>query len=249
MDPHRTPHDIAEAVLTLTDTPATDDDPTVPAHQLVRASTRLLPVDAARVFLVDGRAQLISVAATPGIERDDRLGKRAREGPSHECVRVGETVSCPDLIHDSEPWLDFARQARDDGFRSIHAVPLAHHTEVIGCLNLLGRRPGPLTDADQLTARQLAAAATIGLLNRRTLLRLLTVNAQLQQALTSRVVIEQAKGRLAERHRVTMDAAFARLRQYSRRTRTPLRCVAQDVIDNHFDPPELPSRGSCSAYR
>jgi hypothetical protein len=249
MDPHRTPHDLAEAVLALTDTPAADEDPVLPAQELVRASTRLLAVDAARVFLVDARAQLISVAATPDVGHADQLCASAREGPSQECVHAGEAVSCSDLAEDAVPWLDFARQAREDGFRSIHALPLAHHAEVIGCLNLLRRRPGPLSDADQLSARQLATAATIGLLNRRTILRFVTVNAQLQQALTSRIVVEQAKGLLAERHGVTVEAAFARLRQHSRRTRTPLRRIAQDVIDNHVDPPELPARGSCTRHR
>jgi GAF domain-containing protein len=249
MDPHRTPHDIADAVLALTDTSAPDDDPAVPARQLVRASTQLLGVDAARVFLVDGRAQVVSVAALPDDVPAEQLCARAREGPGGECVRVGEAVSCPDLTHDCVPWLAFARQARDDGFRSIHAVALAHHAEIVGCLNLLRRRPGPFTDVDQLAARQLAAAATIGILHRRALLRVVTVNAQLQQALDDRVVIEQAKGCLAERHGATMDEAFARMRQYARRTRTPLRCIAHDVVDNRFDPPGRSPRGRRIAHR
>lgn len=130
---------------------------------------------------------------------------------------------------------EFTRLAREEGFRSVHAEPLQLRGEVVGALNVLRFRPGLLSAEHQRQARQLAAGAAIGLLHRRALHRVATVAAQLQEALDSRVEIEQAKGALIERHGLEPGVAFERLRSAARRRGTPLRRLAREVLDRRID--------------
>ena len=232
MDSQTTWNDVAAAVLALTDTQAGDDDPVTPLYELALASTGLLAVDAAAVFLLDGHGRLVPVAADPdGARRIDQHQDPCRPGPCEECIDAGSAVSCSDLTTDDAPWREFARGARGQGFRAVHAVPLARGNDVIGALVLLRRVAGFLTPTDQASARHLAAAAAGGILDRRAVCGLRSENAQLRHALQSRVTIEQAKGFLVGRLGLGPDEAFLGLRQYARSHRSPLRDVAQAVID------------------
>ena len=243
MEPQHTQNDVTEAVLALTDTRAVDDDPVTPLHDLALASTDLLAVDAAAVFLVDGLGRLVPVAAVPaGTEQVDQVQDHCRSGPCQDCVHAGGAVSCSDLTRDGAPWQEFGRGVRAEGFRAVHAVPLARGAEVIGCLVLLRRVAGALSSTEQSSARHLATAAASGILHRRDVQGLLTRNAQLEHALESRIAIEQAKGCLVGRHDLTPDEAFARLRQYARSHRERLHDVAQAVIDGELDPPRTARR-------
>jgi GAF domain-containing protein len=244
MDLQSTRNEIAETVLALTDTGATDDEPAGRLRVLALASTDLLAVDAAVVFLLDGHGRLRPAAANPAdTDQIDQLQGRCRPGPCEDCVHAGSPVSCSDLTRDSPPWEDFARGARAGGFRAVHAVPLARGSEVLGCLVVLRRVAGPLTQADQTSARHLAAAAACGIVRHRVLQGLLAENAQLEGALQSRITIEQAKGCLIGRHGLSPDEAFVSLRQYARSHRTCIRDVAQAVIDGRLDPARtIPTR-------
>lgn len=144
-------------------------------------------------------------------------------------------MNCPDLDRESERWSLFVRQARDAGFRAVHAAPLRLRSDVVGGLLLFRRRVGLLSDVDQRAARILATAAATGLLHRRAVRDRETVNGQLRQALTSRIAIEQAKGFLVGRYDLTPDAAFLLLRAYARPRRQRLINVAQAVLDRRID--------------
>jgi hypothetical protein len=112
--------------------------------------------------------------------------------------------------------------------------------QVIGALNLFAAAPGPLDPADLRIGQALADVATIGLLQQRTVRRREAVSEQLQAALNSRVAIEQAKGKLAERLGIDMDRAFAMLRDYARNSNLRLTDVARDFVDGataDFPPP------------
>jgi hypothetical protein len=113
----------------------------------------------------------------------------------------------------------------------VHALPLRLRGEAIGAMNLFHHQPGPLPATDLELGQALADVATIGILQERAIRRGEVLNEQLQTALNSRILIEQAKGVLAEHGNLTMVTAFDRLRSYARRHNLRLSAVAQQVID------------------
>ena len=229
---------VAETMLSLADTGGPCFDPAELLYALTTASVRLLEVDAAAVLLIDEHGRLVPVAATNDSTVElENLQVQVRQGPCLECTRTREAVRSADLDVDAHRWPEFVRLARQEGFRSVHAEPLCLRGQVVGGLNLLRARTGLLPGEDQMQAQQLACAAAIGLLHRRALNHVETVRAQLQHALASRIDIEQAKGAFAERHGLTPEAAFERLRSEARRCRVPLRQIARAVLDK---PPDSP---------
>jgi GAF domain-containing protein len=128
-------------------------------------------------------------------------------------------------------WPRLAPHAREVGFESVSALPMRLRTEVIGALNLLSATPGPLSPEDQQVAQALADIATIGKLRERALNDRRIVTSQLEGALESRIVIEQAKGIVAERTHVGIDAALELLRGYARTRNRLLRQTANEIID------------------
>ena len=235
----RAPRDelIAEVVVALADTVHEDFDVADVLYTLTTACTELLDVDAAGMLLIDDKGRLIPVAAThDGSEHLERLQILAQEGPCYEAVRSVKAVSSTDLDQDAGRWPAFVGQARAEGYRAAHAEPVALRGEVVGGLNLFRTRPGPLPPSDERIAHFLSTAAALGILHRRAHRDAETVNGQLQRALESRVVIEQAKGVLVERHDLEFTTAFARLRSHARNTGQTLVVVARAVLDGSLDP-------------
>jgi ANTAR domain-containing protein/GAF domain-containing protein len=162
------------------------------------------------------------------------------QGPCLECFRTGRAVTATDLAGPALRWPRFAEAAARAGFRSVEALPMRLRDQVIGALNLFGAGPGRFDPADLRIGQALADVATIGLLHERNVRRRETVAEQLQGALNSRVVIEQAKGKLAERLSIDMDRAFKMLRDYARNSNQRLTDVARDFVDGataDFPPP------------
>jgi hypothetical protein len=148
-----------------------------------------------------------------------------------DAFRTAAAVVNADLGANRQRWPNFAEAAQATGFVSVHALPLRLRATVIGALNLFCSRPGPLTAADVRTGQALADVATIGILAQRSMHQSDLLSVQLQQALNSRVAIEQAKGVLAERLRITLDAAFVLLRAHARNHNLRLSDLARDVAD------------------
>ena len=162
-----------------------------------------------------------------------------------ECFRTATPVSVADLSEAADRWPRFAAALADRGsYRSVHALPLRLRGEPIGALNLFHRRPGPLPAADLALAQALADVATIGILSELAINRGEVLNEQLQTALNSRVIIEQAKGVLAERGSICMDAAFDRLRGYSRHHNLKLSDVGRQIIESDLAAAVLAGRPS-----
>lgn len=227
---------LTETVLSLTDTGGDEFDPAELLYVLTTACVRLLDVDAAAVLLVDEDDTLVPVAATHDItDQLEKLQILERQGPCLECVGSGAQVSSAELAIENDRWPEFVRLAGEEGFRSVHAQPLALRGEVVGALGLLRCQAGLLGTEDRRDAEQLATAAAIGLLHRRALHHLETVKEQLQHALESRIDIEQAKGALVERHGLTPAAAFEQLRRTARQRRIPVRELAREVIGKPVD--------------
>jgi GAF domain-containing protein len=199
---------------------------------LTMLSTRcveLLDADAAGILLADHDGVMHVVAASSEQARLLELFQiQNEEGPCHECFSTGEAVVDGSLS--TGRWPRFAAEATAAGYLTVQAYPLRLRHETIGTLNVFRSRHVQETDDDLLVAQALADAAAIAILHDAAMREALVVTAQLQTALNSRIAIEQAKGVVAERHELGMDAAFARLRTYARSHNQPLSDVAAAVV-------------------
>ena len=228
---------LAETFVTLADTLVDDYDVVDLLDRLVCACVALLGVTAAGLLLEDQKGHLTVMASS---SEESRLLEvfqlQNDEGPCLDCVRTGTTVTSGDLAGDRDRWPRFVPAARVAGFHSVAAAPMRLRAQTIGALNLFHGRPEPVPLADQRLAQALADVATIGILQQRSAHRSAMLAEQLQAALDSRVVIEQAKGVLAERNRVGIDEAFAALRQHAGNHNLKLTALALAVIRGDVDP-------------
>ena len=162
---------------------------------------------------------------------------QSHEGPCQVCYRLGQPVVNADLTQAADKWPGFAPRAVASGYNSVHAFPLRLRGEVIGALNLFSREAGTVSDQDASIVQALADVATIGLLQERAIDRGEVLTEQLQGALNTRIIVEQAKGVLVRMHTITPEAAFARLRTYSRDHHVRLTEVAAALVS---DPSSVP---------
>lgn len=202
-------------------------------HLLTARCAEILKVDAAGLLLVDQHGVLNMVAATTEQARLVELFQLENsEGPCLDSFRSGQLVRCADLSAATDRWPLFARAARDAGFGAVYAIPMRLREETIGGLNLFSNVAGGPGDDQLQVAQALADVATIGLLHERTMRRHEVLTEQLQTALNSRILIEQAKGVLAERLGSSVDQAFDTLRKYARSHNRRLIDLAAAVVDN-----------------
>lgn len=234
-----TPRDarLAQHFVTLADTLVDDFDLVELLDQLVRSCVDVLDVDASGLLLIDQQRSLHPVASSTEQTRMLELFQLQNdEGPCLECVHTGLPVGVPDLSLAHDLWPRFARAATRSGFRSVYALPMRLRGETIGSLNLFLSNRAPLDDAEVRVAQALADVATIGILQQRSLQRASQLAEQLQGALTTRIVIEQAKGVLAEYGGIDMEGAFAALRAYARSTNTKLGDAAGALVRGQTSP-------------
>lgn len=223
---------LVNAFVNLADTLVTDYDVIDLLHRLVETCTQLLAVDTAGILLSDGRGQLQVMAyTTEGVRLLELLQLQSHEGPCLDCITTGQPVSAPDLTEAVTRWPRFIPRALQEGFNAVHAVPMRLRTTTIGGLNLFATHTGPLPADDQRVAQALAHVATIGILHERAIRHAEVLAEQLQTALNSRIVVEQAKGVLAERAGLDFGTAFTLLRAYARTNRLRLSTVARRVVD------------------
>lgn len=222
---------LADVFVEMADTLVDEFDMIEFLHVLTARCVQLLGVSAAGLLLTDQQDTLQVVAASSERTRLLELFQlQTDQGPCVDCFRTGQPVSVADLPSAGR-WPRFAAAAAEVGFAAVHAVPMRLRTEVIGALNLFDTAPGPLDVAKLRIGQALADVATIGLLQQRAIHRRDTLTEQLQTALDNRVLIEQAKGVLAERLHLDMDEAFALLRRYARNHHRRLSDLAQAVVD------------------
>ncbi|WP_405582832.1 ANTAR domain-containing protein [Streptomyces sp. NBC_01092] len=192
----------------------------------------MLDASAAGVLLADRDGRLRVMAASDEQVRLLELFQLQNdEGPCLECFRTAVPVIVPDLGTATARWPRFAVAAQRSGFGAVQALPMRLRDEIVGALNLFRTTPGPFDPAATPVAQALADVATISLLQQRTTQRSTVLNEQLQTALNSRVLIEQAKGKLAERQDIDMEQAFTALRGYARAHNRRLADVARALID------------------
>lgn len=226
---------LVDAFLAATDTLVADYDVVEMLQTLVEDVADLFGADAAGIMLANQQGELEVVASTS--EESALLGLlqlESGEGPCVEAYREGTTIVVEDREEMRRRWAHFASEAERAGFAAVHSVPLRIGDTVLGSMNLFRTEPGLLDDRDALAARALTDVATISIMQQRSSDQAAVAQQQLQQALDSRVVIEQAKGFLAHTHRIEVDEAFALLRRHARTNRLRLHDVARDVVERRL---------------
>ena len=198
---------------------------------LVHSCVDVLGATAVGLLLADEHDELSVVATTSERSRLVELMQLSSgAGPCLDCFATGAVVSVPDIAESGASWPAFRSEAIEQGLLSVHAIPMRLRGTVIGALNIFGDEPGALSPEDVSVAQGLADIATIGILHEREMRESTIARDQLQYALDSRVVIEQAKGVLSQLHDVEMDVAFRTLRSYARSHSLSLRSVSEQVV-------------------
>ena len=230
-------HWLATTMVELTDTLVDDFDLVALLSTLVERCSELVGDGEVGLVLDDQRGNLRPVASSTERMRLMELFEIQRDqGPCQDSYRTGQQVTnCPLDDAAAQRWPEFTERAVEAGFRMVHAVPLRYRDATVGAVNVFQAEPRPLDDIDVSLLQALADTATIALLQDRAVSEATELAAQLQQALTSRVVIEQAKGVLAERWNLDIDEAFDVLRQLARARGLRLTEVAGDVIEGEID--------------
>jgi transcriptional regulator with GAF, ATPase, and Fis domain len=228
---------VARSLVSLADTLIDEFDLAEFLHMLVEQCVDLLDVAAAGVLLVDQHGGVrMAAASSEKAELLELFAVETSNGPCVECVRTGRPVASVDLASDAARWPRFAAAAQACGFTAAHALPMRLRREVIGTLSLLNAEPGALSPMSSQLGQALADVATIGILHQRTIGQAEIVTEQLQTALNTRVIIEQAKGMLSARSgTLTTEQAFHALRGYARAHNQRLSDLARKVIDNTAD--------------
>ena len=235
--PSRREQLLAGAFVELADTLVADYDVLDFLHGLAARCVDLLDIDAAGLMLADPHGVLrVAASSSEQVRLLELYELQNEEGPCLECFASGAAVSSDDLTNgDGARWPHFGSEAMSAGFRSVLALPLRLRSETIGALNMFRSGTGPLGSLDRSLAQALADVATIGILQERGSQRREVLARQLQDALTSRVVIEQAKGVIAERLGMHVDEAFDLMRSHARSRNEKLSDVAGRVVSRELD--------------
>lgn len=227
---------LTDTFVTLADTMVKDFDVVDFLSLLTRRCVELFDAGEAGLMLADpeGHMQLVA-SSSHQMRLLELLELQHDQGPCPEAYRTGTAVQVPDL-HDAETrWPKFVGPALEAGYLSALALPLRLRDETIGALNLLRVEAGTLPNDDITTAQALADVATIGILQHRAATESNLLSEQLQYALDSRVIIEQAKGAIAQKLDLSTDEAFNALRRYSRSRNLRLVDVASAVVNRGLD--------------
>ncbi|MFZ3558858.1 MULTISPECIES: ANTAR domain-containing protein [unclassified Streptomyces] len=223
---------VTAAFIDLADTLVADFDPADFLYRVAEHCMMLLDIADAGVMLAVQAGPLRLVAAT---SEDVRLVELfeldASEGPCYSSFHTAVPVDHPLTATPTPRWPRFSARAYRAGYASVHATPVRLRSETIGVLNLFRRSRGRLSEADRALARALADATAISLLQQTTLDQHRTLQNQLERALETRTIIEQAKGFLTARHAIDPDTAFHWLRTHARHHRIRIADLARDIVN------------------
>lgn len=224
------------AFVTLADTLTDDFDIIELLHTLLHQCTVILDVQAGGLMLADGSGDLQLMASTSeSADFVEMMQLNAGAGPCVDCFTEGRVVSVADIDAEGHGWPRFRAEALLRGFHSVHAVPMRLRGQILGTMNLFGAEVGLLTKRDASVAQALADVATIGILHERNVRESAVVADQLQRALSSRILLEQAKGVLSVTGSMDVEKAFETMRKYARDHNLTLRAVAEGVTARTLD--------------
>ncbi len=229
--------DVVQSLVEMADTLVDDYDVVDMLTGVADRCVSLLGVSAAGVMLASPAGSLGLVASSSEAMRLLELFElQAQEGPCLDAFRTGEPVEQEDLHAGAGRWPVFSAVALQSGFQSVLALPLRLREATVGALNLFRVTRDPMAEADVIVARAFADLAALSITQHRASAEAQRLNEQLSDALTSRVVIEQAKGVISERAGIDLAQAFSRLRAYARNGNYRLTDVAQAAVDGTLDP-------------
>jgi GAF domain-containing protein len=229
--------DVVKTLVDMADTLVDDYDVVDMLTGLADQCVSLLGVSAAGVMLAAPGSDLNLVASSSEAMRLLELFElQAEEGPCLDAFRTGEAVEQQNLEAGTGLWPSFAAAALQAGFQSALALPLRLRKVTLGALNLLGTSREPMAAADLIVARAFADLAALSIAQHRASVDAQRLNEQLSAALTSRIVIEQAKGVISERAGIDLTEAFSRLRGFARSSNSRLTDVARAAVDGSLDP-------------
>jgi GAF domain-containing protein len=229
--------DVVRSFVEMADTLVDDYDVVDLLTGLADRCVSLLGASAAGVMLASPAGSLgLAASSSEAMRLLELFELQSEEGPCLDAFRTGELVRLGNLKPGSGRWPSFAAAASEAGFRSVIALPLRLRDVVLGALNLFSTAGAPMEEADIVLARAFADIAALSIAQHRASEEAQRLNEQLTAALTSRIIIEQAKGVIAERAGIDLAEAFARLRAYARGHNLLLTAVAQAAVDGTLDP-------------
>jgi GAF domain-containing protein len=222
---------LVQTLVGLADTLVDDYDVVDFMQTLAERSVELVDVSAAGIMLADPDGRLRHIACSNEQMRLVELFElQLEEGPCFDAFHRQVAVRSDTVADVQRRWPRFAPHVHDGGFVGVTAVPLRLRGDAVGALNLFSEHEGALSDDDLAVVQALADIATIGILQARSIRDQSVLTAQLETALESRIVIEQAKGIVAERNRISVDEAFVRIRRFSRNTNRLLSDTARALV-------------------
>jgi GAF domain-containing protein len=229
---------LADVFVEVADTLVDEFDLIDFLHNLADHAVDVSGASSAGLVLADQNDVLHFMAASgQGARHLELFQLQHSEGPCLDCYRTQEPVITSDLGRESRRWPDFAPRAVEAGVHSVHAFPMRLRDRVIGALNVFGEEPLPLDSTDVKIVQAMADVATIAILQERAITSAEQLTEQLQGALNSRVVIEQAKGVVSRDQGVSVDVAFDALRTHARNNQLRLVDLAHGVVSGTVPPP------------
>lgn len=226
---------LGDVIVSLADSLRPGYDVVDTLDLLVEAATTFTPAVEAGVLLVGSDGKLHVAASSAERASDIEEAQMGVDGgPCVDAIAAGGPVEIVDIDAEAWRWPAFAITARSRGIRAAHAIPMKLRTQTLGGLNLFSDRPGFLGDRDFAVASALTQIATISIVQHRSSSGQSATIAQLQHALDSRVLIEQAKGVISQQRGVPMDEAFGLLRTHSRRKQLGLHDIAAQIVERQL---------------
>jgi GAF domain-containing protein len=231
---------LAAVFVEVADTLVADFDLIEFLHDLADHAVSLSGASWVGLMLADQNDQLHFMAASSeGAKHLELFQLQHSEGPCLDCYHGGDQVFVADLKEATERWPDFAPRAVGAGVHAVHAFPMRLRDKVIGALNVFGEEALALEPLTVNLVQALADLATISIMQERAIAHAEMVTEQLQGALNTRIIVEQAKGVIARTHGIGVDAAFELLRMHARRRQLRLAVLARDIVVGTADVPAL----------
>ena len=222
---------LAEVFVEIADTDGDGFDLSQFLQLVTVRAAEVADAAAAGLLLADAQQKLQVVAGSDETTKLLELYQmQHRQGPCLECFRTGEPIVNANLADTAQRWPQFMTRAMAAGFHSVHAIPLQLRGETLGALNLFDSQIGRLQPDDVRIVQSLADVVTIRLLHERASQGGELLVAQLQAALDSRIVIEQAKGAVAQQRQISVEEAFELIRAHSRRNSQQLSDLARTIV-------------------
>jgi GAF domain-containing protein len=227
---------VCSTLIELADSLLDDFDAVDLLTLLATRCVDLLDVSTAGVMLVAPEGDLRCVASSSESMRAMELFElQTREGPCLDSFRLKERVIAETPENLILRWPRFGHQAVRSGYKSAYAFPMRLREQHVGSLNIFRTKDGSMPSEDLLAAQAFADMASITILQQRFTFEARLLNSQLTNALTSRAILEQAKGVLVGRRGLKIEEAFTWMRHHARNNNVKLAVVAQEIVDGHLD--------------